>query len=374
MKVSEFKKYTEALARYATTREKANGPESLIGVQKRGDVLKLISGNSRAAMVVTVDEHKSDEGDYSFTIPARKFLQTAKVLPARAEIEIRTSKNGISLHAQGGGNIDVARGDLSLREAGFARKPKSFRAEGQIDAKNLKRMSKLFKNISAKVEVPSVQIVKGTGYATAVAPGNRPMYANYRFPATSSNGPDDEYNMAGYRDFWEGLTHFSEDAVIKWGRDGILVKSAYAECYSAPYLVSRWDAEKQKADPPEEQVAWPIMVAIEQSDVAFTIERKTLTEAVKGQSAFDLEESRITLEVNTDSVRVMPYGSSDGMDLQCKATGKGIRSVRSDYLLTLLNAMDSKEVTLRWSGGVPAISISAEDYSSWTILLAPVAL
>lgn len=373
MKVSELKKYSDALARFATTREKAKGPESLIGVQKRGDILKLISGNSRAAMVVTIGEHDSDEGDFSLTIAARPFLQAAKVLPARSEITIRATKRGVHLQTASGGNFDISASEFTLREVGFAKKPKKFRVQGKIDAQTLKRLSKLFKNISAKVEVPSVQVVKGTGYATAVAPGNRPMYANYRFPAESANGTNDQYNMAGYRDFWEGLTHFTEDAVIKWGRDGVLVQSPGVECYSAPYLVSSWDVEAQRAGPPEEQVAWPIMVATEKSDVAFTIERKVLLEASKAQMPFD-DLNRVTLEVNAGSLRVMPFGSNDGMTLDVEATGKGIRSVVADYLNTLLNAMDSKEVTLRWSGGVPAISISAEEYSSWTILLAPVAL
>lgn len=373
MKVSEFKKYTDALARFATTREKASGPSSLIGVQNRNGVLKLISGSSRAAMVVTVAEHDSAEEDFSYTVPARPLIQASKVLPARSEITLRGDKRGLHIQAKGGGTIDISATDIPLREAGFAKKPKKFRVRGNIDVTNLKRISKLFKNVSAKVEVPSVHVVRGTAYATAVAPGNRPMYVNYRFDAESSVGPDDDYNMAGYRDFWEALTHFTEDGVIEWGRDGILVKSDFAECYSAPYLVSKWDAKTHTAGPAEEQVAWPIMVAVEASDVSFTMERKVLLDAVKGQAPFD-EHNRVTLEVNAGSVRVMPFGSSDGMDLPCKASGKGIRSVNADYLITLLNAMDGKEVTLRWSGGVPAISISSKEYSSWTILLAPVAL
>ena len=371
MKAGEFKKIADALARFATTRETATGPTSLIGVQSTNGNLKLISGETTAAMVVTVPEFNGIKEDIKWTIPARPLLQAAKVLPARHEITINVEADRLQLLTEGGGSVDIGRSAVPLREVGWPRKPRVFRASGRIDAINLKRMSKLFKNISAKVQVPSVRIIKDTGYAITVAPGVGAMYANYRFPAESVNGPDDEYNMAAYREFWEALTHFQDDGTLQWGRDGVLCRAGDYECYSAPYLVAKYDKKTGTSEAPREQDPWPIMVAIEQSDVALTIMRKTLTEVIKGQAPFD-DLNRITLEVTTGSVRVMPFGSNDGMDVPCEATGKGIRSVNADYLLTLLNAMDSKEVTLRWSGGVPAISISSEDYSSWTILLAPI--
>lgn len=369
MKVSQFKTYTDALARFATTREKALGPESLIGVQKRGDTLKLISGHSRAGMSVTIPEHESEDGNYAFTVNARPLLQSVKVLPASTEVVLKAGPDGLRLQAAGGGIIDLGKSDVPLREAGFAKKPKGFVAEGTIDVKNLKRMSKLFKAICAKVTVASIQTHEGVGYAVAIAPGNGSQYANYRFPA----GGSDNYNMSGYREFWEALTHFSEDGKISWGKGGILVTSGQAECFSSPYLVSRWDEKTHTAEPPSETIAPPIMVATDKSDIMIKIDRKNLIAIVKGQAPFD-EHNRVTLTVDTDSLRVSPYGSNDGQGVPATTEGKGIRSVNADYLNGLLNAMDAKEVTLRWSGGVPAISISAEDYENWTILLAPVAL
>lgn len=368
MKVSEFRKVCDALSRFATTREKASGPESLIGVQKKGETLKFISGKGNAGMVVSVDEHDSEAGDYKFVIPARPVLQAAKILPARSEIVIRTDKGGVHLQAQGGGTIDISRDPLSLREAGFPLKPKRTSVKGFIDAKNLKRMSKLFKAIAAKVEVPTLQVEEGVGYAVVVAPGNRGSYANYRFPVEAEgNG----ITMAAYREFWDALTHFDVDAEISWDIAGVVVRSGNLECFSGPLLFGGWDG--QKSVPAEPAQSWPILVATEGSDVSFTMERKQLLTAVKSQAPFD-ELNRITLEVMSGSVRVSPFGNSDGMDLPCETTGKSIRSVDADYLTALLNAMDSKDITLRWSGGVPAISLSSEDYGSWTILLAPVTL
>lgn len=373
MKVSEFKKACDSLSRFATTREKASGPESLIGVQKKDDTLKFISGHSKAGMAVTIKEHESKSGNYAFAVAARPLIQASKVLPARAEIAVMADKDGLHLKADGGGTIDL-RAEMPLREAGFAKKPKTDRVQsGPISAVELKRIAKLFKAISAKVMVPTVQIIRDTGYATTVSPGEKSMYANFRFPAESINGEADEYSMAAYREFWEALTHFTEDGIMSWDKSGVMVTSGDMTCFSAPYLTSKWDEKTRTAGPPQEVEAWPILVATEASDVSFTLARRDLLSAVKGQAPFD-ELNRVTLEVTSGSLRVSPFGSADGMDLPCETQGKGIRSVNADYLTALLNAMDSKEVTLRWSGGVPAISITSKDYSSWTILLAPVTL
>lgn len=373
MKVSEFKKIADALARFATTREKAQGPESLIGVQLRGETLKFIAGNSRAGMVYSAQEHESPEGNLTFVILARPFLQAAKVLPSKQEVTLVADADGVHLQAPGGGSFDIEPQQIELRDAGFAKKPKGERVRGNVDVKTLKRMSKLFKAISAKVEVPTVQIIEGVGYATAVSPGNRPTYASYRFPAESREGTSDEYSMAAYRDFWEALTHFTEDGVLIWDKDGVRVVSGNAECFSAPYLTSSWDEETRTAGPPTEVPGWPILIASEEADVNITIERNVLKQSVQGQAPFD-ELNRVTLQANTDSLRIMPYGSSSGIEVPAEVDGKGFRSVNADYLNSLLNAIDAKVVTLRWSGGVPAVSISAEDYDSWTILLAPVTL
>ena len=373
MKVSEFKSYTDALARFATTREKAQGPEALIGIQKRNDTLKLISGHSRAGIVAEIPSHESADGNYSLAVAARPVLQAAKVLPPRADITLKVDKDGLHIETEGGGVFDVA-SEMPLREAGFAKKPREFNARGRLDKITLKRASKIFKKVCDKVTVPSVQVVDNVGYIVAIAPGNGSQYVNYQFEAENDTPIEGEsYNMAGYRDFWEALTHFTEDATIEWGREGILVRSGNIECFSSPYLTSRWDEKTRTAGPPSEVPAPPIMVASTKSDVMFSIERKTLLSIVKGQAPFD-EHNRVTLVVGADSIRVSPFGSEDGQEVQTLAEGKGTRSVNADYLSGLLNAMDSKMVTLRWSGGVPAISLSAEEYSQWTILLAPVAL
>jgi hypothetical protein len=368
MKVSELRNIAASLSVFATTREKASGPESLIGVQYVGGTGKFIAGNSRAATVVGASI-EGDGKDQRFTIPARPFLQAAKVLPAKHEAELRVDDGRFSILAAGGGRVDIdAVG--TIKDAGFASKPKgdNVRASGNIPAAEWKRVAKLFKSISAKVMVPSVQHVSGRGYAIALSPGES-RYACFSFPATGDN----EYNMAGYRDFWEGLAAIVEDGILQWGIGGIVAVGGQVEVFSAPYLVSPYNPETRTSAPPSEQIPWPILQIDGELETGFTVDRKKFIDVIKGQAPFD-EHNRVTLQVDTGSLRVMPFGTESGMDFPVEVHGRGIRSVSADNLNGLLSNMDSKEVTLRWGAGIPAVSIAAPEYAQWTILLAPVTL
>lgn len=365
MKTSEYRSIAEALNKFANPREKATGPESMIGVQNKDGVLKLISGNSRSGIVVKVNDFISS-GDCTFAFSARPFLQGAKVLPAKSEVTVQVSPEGLSVVTEGGGRIDL-RNELPLREVGFAKRPSNFRASCAVPVAEWKRISKMFKSISAKVEVPSIQLVGDAAYATAVAPGNRSRYANLKMVGRG----DDGYNMSAYLDFWEGLTAITEDGIMTWGKAGVVATGGDVTCFSAPYLVSRYvDGESQA---PEETKAWPILAVEEPFDNSVTIPRRTLIDVVKGQAPFD-EHNRVTLEVDTDSLRITPFGGDTGQTVTAQANGKGIRSVSAEYLNGLLSNMDSKEVTLRWGAGQPAVSITSGDYADWTILLAPVSI
>jgi hypothetical protein len=369
MKASEFKKYTDSLSKFATTRETSIGAQTLIGVQAKPDSLKMIAGNSQAGIVVTLPEGSfSTEEKVSFTIPARPLLQAVKVLPAKQQITLSITKDKFFIVADAGGKVEIKKHG-ELRDAGFPKKPKQFTAKAEIAGALWKQMGKLFKKISAKVEVPSVQVVGETGYATAVAPGNRPLYASVFFPASGPN----EYNMAAYRAFWDALVALTGEGELLWGKQGVLAKTADMEIFSAPYLLSGWDEETKTAERPSEADPWPILRMSGETDVSFTMAKKDLQEIVKGQAPFD-ELNRVTLEVKADYVKVTPFGTDEGQEIPCEAQGSGIRSVNADYLTGLLSNMDTKQVTLGWGSGQPAIALTAEEYGNWTILLAPVAL
>lgn len=373
MKVSELRKITDALSRFATTRETAKPPSSLIGIQARKEIdeVKFISGDSVAAAVVAPPVGADGVhiiSDGRFAISSRGLLQAAKVLPARDEVTLEVGEDKFSIIASGGGRLEFD-AVCALSQVGFPRKPKEFKARGRISQEEFKRIAKVFKEISAKVEVPSVQIIDKTGFATAVAPGNRSRYATFRFDAEG----EDRYNMSAYLDFWASLTHMTDDGELMWGPKGVLARSGRMEFFSAPYLISKYDSRTRTAEPPRETAPWPIMQIKGELDVGVTIERRKLVDLVKSQAPYD-EHNRVTLKVDAGSLVVTSFGSETGLEIPVETSGKGIRSVRADYLTGLLSNMDAREVALRWGSGVPAISLSAEGYESWTLLIAPVAL
>ncbi len=368
MRVSELRKIVEPLARFATTRETAQPPVSLIGVQARMESVKFIAGTSTSGSIVTVPEGISVKEVANFAISARQLLQAVKVLPAKEEVDVVVDLSRLSIVAAGGGKVEFD-SVCPLSNVGFARKPKDFVAKGKIAGKEFKRIARVFKEISAKVEVPAVQVVGNYAYATAIAPGNRGRYATFKFEAEGQN----EYNMSAYLDFWTALAGIEDDGFLYWGPKGLLAKSDNVEIYSAPYLVSKYDQKTKTAELPRETAPWPLLQIKGELDTGFTIERKALLDIVRGQAPFD-EHNRVTLIVDAGSLRVTPFGGDSGMEVPVTAHGKGIRSVRADYMTGLLSNMDSRDVSLRWGSGVPAVSIAAEDYEGWTILLAPVAL
>jgi hypothetical protein len=368
MKVSDYKEIATSLSKFATTREKADGPESLIGVQNKGGVLKFIAGTSRAGVSVTTTDYTSS-ADGSFTISARPFLQAAKVLPARSNVDILVSDKRVAIVTEGGGKIELD-STGTIKEAGFAKRPKNDVAFGSIEGADWGRLAKMFRTISAKIETPCVQYVEGVGYASVVAPGERPRYASYRFPAQCDT---EGYNMAGYREFWDGLAAITVSGVLKWGKDGVIASGGGVEVFSAPYLVSRYDSDTGTAEDPREMPPIPILRATGKYDVIVTMPRRELIDIVKGQAPFD-EHNRVTLKVTPNRLLVTAFGVDTGHEVPITAIGVGFRSVRADYLNGLLNSIDAKEVSLGWGSGMPVVSITSEDYSQWTILLAPVAM
>jgi hypothetical protein len=179
--------------------------------------------------------------------------------------------------------------------------------------------------------------------------------------------------MAGYREFWDGLAAVTADGSIKWGKDGVIATGGGVEVFSAPYLISKYDPETRTAGEPKEAPAIPIMRATGKYDVIVTMPRKEFIDIIRGQAPFD-EHNRVTLLVSPDMLRVSAFGVETGQEVSAKAMGTGFRSIKADYLNGLLNSIDAKEVSLGWGAGMPAVSITAEGYENWTVLLAPVAI
>ena len=367
MKVTEFRTIADALARHATTREKNSGPTSRIGVQVSNGVLKLISGTSTAGMIATV---QPAEGKFSYTVDARPFLQAAKVLPAKDQLEMVATASELTLNTSAGGGLRL-QSSGELRDAGFAKKPKDPRATASVPDAEWVRLAKTIKEVSQELVAPSIHAVGSDVNISIVAPGGlHPRYATCTLPFLSG---EDGYYASAYNEFFESLRALEGDGVLSFGKDGVLASAGRLEAYSGAYLVSPYDDTTKRAEEPREPEPWPILRVSGEMAVSFTIDRKNLLAVVKGQAPYD-SENRITMEVTAESLVIRPYGSESEQRLPASTQGSGVRSVRADYLGGYLSTMDCKEVTVGWHTTAKAIVVSGDGYERWTLLVAPVAL
>jgi hypothetical protein len=367
MKVTELREITDALSRFATTREKNTGPTSRIGVQVSSGVMKMISGNQTAGMIVTV---QPAEGKYNFTFEARSFLQAAKILPAKDEVELEPSPAGLSMKTAAGGGLKLVPNGV-LQDAGFAKKPKTPRAKAAVPESEWHHLSRIIKEVSQELVFPSLHVVEKCVHISIIAPGGmHPRYATCTLDLVDG---EDGYYCGSYNDFWEALKPFKTDGTLSFGRDGVLATSGRLEAYSGPYLVSKYDAKTGTYESPREPEPWPILKVEGELATSFTIDRKALLAVIKGQAPYD-SENRVTLEVTSGSLVVRPYGSEAEQRLPTSTVGSGVKSVRADYLGGYLSTMDCKEVTVGWHLTAKAIVVTGDGYERWTLLVAPTAI
>lgn len=372
MKASEFKEIVQVLSLFANIRETAKPPESQIGVQVNNGVAKLIAGSGPAGTVVTLDGETP--GKFSYTVEARPFLQSAKVITGKQEVTLDINEKGVTISTSEGGRVFL-KAEGRLLEAGYAKKPKVAVVRTALPGPAFKQLAKVVDAINDDFEVdpPGLEQIEDKTHVVIVQPlKSRAMYARFEAVGERLEPEIDGYHVAAYALFWRAMKHFTADGLIEWGEDGLLAISGPYELYATSYRVSEYDPQTRRSEPPRHPDAWPIMSLAYEASVLLTMEKKPLVEAIKGVMPFD-EHNRVTLSVGPSGVEVSAFGQEKGMLVPADTKNEGHRSVNADYLLKLLRAMDGKSVTIGWAQQ-PAMILSAPEMVGWTILLAPVAM
>lgn len=371
MKASEYKELAQASGVFASPREGAMPPESLIGVQVGRGKAKFISGSGPAVMIASLPGEYA--GRFSYTIEARPFLQAAKVVTGKQEVTIDIEPEGVTISTSDGGRVFLRAGGL-LSEAGFAKKPKAFVVRSSINASAFSQLAKVFDVVHGDIEIeaPSLEQVDEASHLVAVQPGSRAMYVHFETLGEMLEPEIRGYNAAAYPSFWRSLKHFNAAGLIDWGEEGVLASSGQYELYATPYRVARYDPETRTSESPRAPDPWPILALAAKPTVSFTVEKKPLMEAIKGVMPRD-EHGRVTLAVRSGALEVVAWGEESGIRMPVESLNEGHRAASSGYLLKLLRAMDGKSVTIGWSQQPPLVLASPE-MEGFTILLAPVAL
>lgn len=366
MNVTEFKRKLAALSTHATIREKATGPESRIGVQAAGGKIKLIAGTSRTG--VTVIAGDTDVTGRVFTIDARPFLTSGKVIKGKLDLQFEVTGSGLGIVTDKGGSLGCQETG-TLRESGFVKRPRKLIAQAQIDGPKWAQIGRLFDAVQRDIDIPTPTIdIRADGTdITAVSPVMQELYASLHV-----NNSQGEAYGAAYVDFFRSLKVLEHSGTLSFCEDGVVASAGDIEIFSGPYRVARYDAKKRTSLPPENPKPLPTLNFRGTPATSFTLERKRLIDVLRGQASND-QDNRVTLVVNDTALEVVSYGAESGFVIPTATSGQGMRSVNAGYLMDILRAFDSKEVTLGW-GVSPGIKIDAEGYQGWTILVAPVVL
>lgn len=362
MNISSFKKVVDALARFADMRAPDSDPRSKIGVQvdKHGK-LTLISGSSCCGLLYRIDDEISFDKPVLFAIEAKPLLQAAKVLKGKGTISIVVTSDSLSINVDGGGGTVKLIASCELKDAGFVPKIKSSDCTMRITGDTWEQLYRIIPAVSTiDIEPPTLTIGDGMAHIVAVAKGERPCYARFSAPA---DGPD-WTSVAVNVSFWESLKAFTSDGNISWSADGAVATAGNVSVWSKAITFD-----------PAPFEPWPILESSGEMTAYAIIDRTMLIEAIRGITpGEDLDKyGRITFEINDTSVSLSPFGDEGGISIPCKTMGKTMRTVRAEYITKMLKASVGKEVRV----GVykaPPISISSQDMSGWTILVAPVAL
>ena len=130
------------------------------------------------------------------------------------------------------------------------------------------------------------------------------------------------------------------DGEIMWGHDGVYAKSDNIETWSGAIMSGDNRGNVFHA------AAWPSLSCSGTPVSIAQIQRTSLIDAIKGIVPSEEKDGygRITIEVDSNQIRLSAFGDESYISMACKGSGKSIRSIRSEYLLKMLRACGSKFV------------------------------
>ena len=100
---AEWREVGENLGRFASIREKADSPMDRIVVQNRNGIQKVIAGDHRKTIIVTIGP--TNQPDLRAVVGSRLLLTTLKTLKGKGDAEIRVEPFGIQMQTSFGSSI-----------------------------------------------------------------------------------------------------------------------------------------------------------------------------------------------------------------------------------------------------------------------------
>lgn len=368
LSIGDYKSHAEMVGRFASVREGAPEPTDRVLVQFDG-VLRFVAGDDDSTVIVDTGQPVEAKG--KAVVASRLFLQAAKTLRGRGDVEFELDgKGGIVVKTNTGGKVVMPRVGDSI--PGWVR-PSSASTSALcigVAASFWSDLSKLIALGPNKHHWPNdhVHFVAREGDLYAVwADAYRMVEACVGRAVNLTEYP---YVGSAPTDFIKSLKAFEGETSINLTEDRLAV---FGGASSAVTRLKVAVSEGRRA----KELAVPVGLRGPTSEqfIGATVKRRDLIDNVKAVSSAD-KFGRVTFMVSRGETKVYGYGLEREGSMTQPASytqGRGFVSFDSELATKLLSGITDKEITVlfpqRGSGPIQF----REGKWGWRMLLAPVA-
>lgn len=345
MKYADFKDYAANLGRFASVRDNAPEPSDRIVIQAYDGTLAFIAGAEyRDETKATLKVNAGPSGAHGMAVvAARPFLQSAKALKGKGEVDIEITPDGAILRTNVGGEIALPNVShkipslLRLNEAtmGRAALPKGF----------LSRVSKM---LGATLDGSYANWRQAELYChedfITLRGGTDHQHTEFRLDTTMSWSL---FRGSISPDFIEAIKDFDE-GMLQWNDDQFIV---FAEPYTAyTRLMPRF----------VELPPFPPRIGL---DTKVTVDRKALIESLK-----TIGGEKIAMSPMGSGIRLAEWPDGKArLDMAAQVSGHGKMATLTGMFTKLATALDGDKIEIEWeSDATGPLWLNGKD--GWAIL------
>lgn len=345
----EWREYGENLGRFASIREKADSPMDRIVIQNRGGVQKVVAGDFRKTIIITVGPTSQPDG--RAVVSSRLLLGTLKTLKGKGDAELHVVPTGAIMKTNFGSEIEMTNIEGSFKMLS----PKPFSPDGWTARFPAGFLPAAAKYLAVTGEfMPFSQVLAETH-------GNEMYFRASEDHIMSTVGPihvDEPRTIHFIDDVFPAMRGL-EDA------GGI-----YVPKHEGPQAMqAQFGAGKYRVvcviypDPGK----FP-QVAPHKYSVTVKADKKVLIDTFKSLAGRH-QYSRVVMEAK-DGAFTIRSGDNGAARLNVECEGTGTLPVNAAFIAKVLQVVDGKTATIQFADAPSHVRIVG-DANGWPMLVSP---
>lgn len=326
MEFRELKAFAANLGRFASVRENAAEPSDRMVIQCFEGILKFVAGcdyDTRAKASIVASSEAKTTG--MAVVAARTFLQAAKLLKGKGQVDFDIDPEGCTMRTSLGGEISLP--NISREVPSFVRQPDQTHGLAAIPKGFLPKASSLLSATTSMAYGPWTQVaVSHDGDKLRLQGGDPYMHTMLSLEGASVVGPVG----AVHPSFFESIKGFEDEGLLMWDEATVMVTQGPYAAFTT--LMERY--------PPNPEM--PEMTGL---DTRLEVNRKELLDAIK-----TIGGEKVSFGPVKDGIVVASW--PDGktrLKLAANLTGKGRMAVMTDRISKLSAAIGGDSVVLEWA-------------------------